>query len=231
MTSLEHIDPKDSEFICGLDNEFNEIRVSDSYNSRKTNRFVPYRVCEYPAPTFFGDVGEFLIDGEWVVCEFGGETWWMESNRIGNACVHGGKTQGRASVETQTGMFSPTYFKSPKYIEDRKTIGRRRVEEKSGIFDPLYINSDKYKKDKSKAGRAGSREDKVSAGKKAGSVTAKLISKPIVITFVDGSQQKYSSATEAARMLGLNGLTLRRLAASGNSGVREKYKGLRVRFA
>jgi hypothetical protein len=230
MSSLEHIDPRDSKLICGLENKHNEIWVSDSYNSRKTNRFVPYRVCEHPAPITFGDTGEFLVDDEWVVCEFGGEIWWAESNRIGNSCVHGGKTQGCASVNSQTGMFDPKYRESSKYIEDRRSIGLRRVSEKSGIFDPDYVNSDKYKEDKSRAGKAGSRENKVAAGKKAGLVTAKLISKPILITFVDNTQEEYMSSAEAARLLGLNGLTLRRLAYSGKQGAKGKYKGLGVKF-
>lgn len=79
----EHIDPRNGKLVSGLNNDFNE-RVADfSYNARKTNRFVPYRVCDYPAPEFFGDTGEFLIDGQWVVCEFGGPEWWAESNKIG----------------------------------------------------------------------------------------------------------------------------------------------------
>jgi len=84
--TLEHIDPRKGVLISGLENEFNEILVDASYNERKNNRFVPYRVYEYPAPTTFGDIGEFLINDEWVICEFGGEAWWEESNRVG--CTH-----------------------------------------------------------------------------------------------------------------------------------------------
>lgn len=230
MLSLEHIDPRDSNFVCGLENEFNEIWVETSYNARKTNRFVPYRVCEHPAPTMFGDTGEFLIEEKWVVCEFGGKGWWAETNRIGNSCVHGGKAGGVKNVECQTGMFKPEYTLSEKYVEDRKNIGRRRVTERTGIFDPIYTNSNKCKEDKSRAGKAGSREDKIAAGKKAGAVTAKLISKPIIITFYDGTQQQYASSVEAAKVLNLNGLTLRRLATSGKIGVRQNYRGMRVKF-
>lgn len=87
--TLEHIDPRNGELVCGLCNEFNEIFADFSYNARKTNRFVPYRVCDYPAPTTFGDIGEFLIEEEWVICEFGGTEWWAESNRVGNATTKG----------------------------------------------------------------------------------------------------------------------------------------------
>jgi hypothetical protein len=87
MLTLEHIDPRNGVLISGLENEFNEVMADNSYNSRKTNRFVPYRVCNYPAPVTFGDIGEFLIGAEWVICEFGGAEWWAESNKIGNAHV------------------------------------------------------------------------------------------------------------------------------------------------
>ena len=91
MVNLEHIDPRKSKFVCGLKNDYNEIIADESYNKSKNNRFVPYRVCDYPAPVTFGDVGEFLIDGEWVICEFGGPKWQAESNRIGNAQVEAGR--------------------------------------------------------------------------------------------------------------------------------------------
>jgi hypothetical protein len=87
MLTLEHVDPKKGVLVTGLKNEFNEILADDLYNYRKNNRFVPYRICDYPAPVSFGDVGEFLIGEEWVVCEFGGEIWWEESNRVGNSQV------------------------------------------------------------------------------------------------------------------------------------------------
>ena len=86
--TLEHIDPRNGVLISGLENKFNEILASGSYNSRKINRFVPYRVCNWVAPITFGDICEFLIQGEWIVCEFGGELWWKESNKIGNGHVH-----------------------------------------------------------------------------------------------------------------------------------------------
>lgn len=81
--TLEHVDPKTHSLVCGLCNDFNEVLADASYNYRKQNRFVPYRVKDYPAPVTFGDTAEFLVQGQWVVCEFGGETWWAESNRVG----------------------------------------------------------------------------------------------------------------------------------------------------
>ena len=228
MLSLEHIDPRESDFICGLDFSPNLIWVDNTYNARKTNRFVPYRVCDYNAPTTFGDLGEFLIGTEWKICEFGGEIWWEESNRLGNSCVKGGRTQGQLCVELEKGMFNPDYKDSSKYIEDRRKIGQRRVAEKTGIFDPAYVNSPKYREDRVKAGRAGSREDKVAAGKKAGAVTSKLISKPIAIVFPNGLRKDYESSVSAAKNLNVNPLTLRRLAESGKIGVKQKYRGWKV---
>jgi hypothetical protein len=81
--TLEHIDPEKGVLVSGLSVRENLIIAEESYNKRKTNRFVPYRVKDYPAPVTFGEVGEFLIEGEWLICEFGGPEWWAESNQIG----------------------------------------------------------------------------------------------------------------------------------------------------
>ena len=83
MFTVEHIDPQKGILVSGLDVEANVIIADESYNKRKTNRFVPYRLKDYPAPVNFGETGEFLINGEWVICEFGGEEWWAESTKIG----------------------------------------------------------------------------------------------------------------------------------------------------
>jgi hypothetical protein len=83
MFTVEHIDPKNGVLVSGLDININVIIAEESYNKRKTNRFVPYRVKTYPAPVNFGETGEFLIQGEWVICEFGGTEWWAESTKIG----------------------------------------------------------------------------------------------------------------------------------------------------
>lgn len=101
--TLEHIDPRNHRLISGLKNEFNEIVADYSYNSRKTNRFVPYRVCEYSAPTTFGDIGEFLINGQWVICEFGGKTWWDESNIIGHSQTKPASDKQKKSAQ-KTGL-------------------------------------------------------------------------------------------------------------------------------
>jgi hypothetical protein len=106
---IEHIDPRWEEgrnyqLICGLRCDSNEIIASHSYNVRKTNRFVPYRVKSYAAPTTFGDVGEFLINSEWVVCEFGGKEWWEESNKIGNSQISA-QRNSRETLSAEGGWY------------------------------------------------------------------------------------------------------------------------------
>lgn len=81
--SFDHIDPLHSDHVCGLNVPLNIIEQTVSYNAAKSNKFVPYRVELFPAPREYGDVAEFLIDGNWVVCEFGGEMWQAETRRIG----------------------------------------------------------------------------------------------------------------------------------------------------
>lgn len=80
---LEHIDPVNSDHICGLRVPLNEILAEGSYNYAKTNKFVPYRVKDHPAPVNPGDLCEFLINGDWVVLEFYSEPWHAEARRIG----------------------------------------------------------------------------------------------------------------------------------------------------
>jgi hypothetical protein len=98
--SDDHIDPRNGVLVCGGDGDDNMFPISHSLNSAKSNRFVPYRIHTLPAPRKFGDLCEFLINSEWVKCEFGGKMWWEESNRIGNGSVDGGKSQGGVNVYT-----------------------------------------------------------------------------------------------------------------------------------
>ena len=92
--TLEHIDPRNHSLICGLKTLENELLCDHAWNSAKQNRFVPYRVCIHSAPINPGDVGEFLINGKWQVCEFAvkGGLWWAEANKIGcGSSTKGGK--------------------------------------------------------------------------------------------------------------------------------------------
>jgi hypothetical protein len=138
MLTIEHIDPRNGVLISGLENEFNEIFADYSYNSKKVNRFVPYRVKDYPAPVNEGDIGEFLIEGEWKVCEFmvPGGLWWRESNKIGNNQVSGGrsggKTGGRISGPKNRDLGRGIFSRSEEKIkEDSKKAANCSAEKTS----------------------------------------------------------------------------------------------------
>ena len=81
--TLEHIDPLNSDHICGLRVPSNEVMAEGRYNYAKANKFVPYRINGFPAPVNPGDLCEFLFYGEWVVSEFFGADWHEEARRIG----------------------------------------------------------------------------------------------------------------------------------------------------
>jgi len=119
MITLEHIDPRNSDHICGLENDFNEVIAESTYNNRKNNRFVPYRVCDHPAPVTFGDVGEFLINGEWVVCEFGGDLWWNEGHRIGCNVTKGKDYERTQKQRDNLREISYKHRNDPRCVEGR----------------------------------------------------------------------------------------------------------------
>lgn len=123
--SLEHIDPIRHTLICGMRNDLNEILASLSYNARKTNRFVPYRVCDHPTPVTFGDMCEFLIEGEWVVCEFGGEIWWSETNRVGNATTHRNWLGKKHTEETKAKISASLKGHDPLPSETLSEMGKK----------------------------------------------------------------------------------------------------------
>jgi hypothetical protein len=68
--------------VCGLDCLANEVIADSNYNYGKSDLFLPYRVCDYPAPVNPGDLGEFLIRGGWVVTEFMGEWFKAEAKKL-----------------------------------------------------------------------------------------------------------------------------------------------------
>jgi len=104
---IDHIDPRKGKLVCGL-HVLSNLRVQpNDKNNRKNNYFVPYRIDVFPAPAHDGDMCEFLVNGEWLVCEFLGETWKTESKKIGGGSEDGGKTCGRTHYENKTGWFNP----------------------------------------------------------------------------------------------------------------------------
>lgn len=79
--TLEHIDPRNHTLVTGLKNDFNEVLADASYNYSKSDYFLPYRIHSYNAPINPGDIGEFLIQGEWVATEFMGEWYVHEAQK------------------------------------------------------------------------------------------------------------------------------------------------------
>ena len=96
--TLEHIDPRNHQLVSGLKNDFNEVLADASYNYSKADYFLPYRVNKYPAPLNPGDLGEFLIQGEWVVTQFMGE-WYLHEALKHSARRKGLKNYGKDVTE------------------------------------------------------------------------------------------------------------------------------------
>ena len=95
--TLEHIDPRNHTLVSGLKNDFNEVVADASYNYSKSDYFLPYRVQNYSAPVNPGDLGEFLIQGEWVVTEFMGE-WYVHEAQKYSQRMTGLKNYGKDST-------------------------------------------------------------------------------------------------------------------------------------
>ena len=187
--SLEHVDPRKGVLVSGLENEFNEIITDSTYNSKKVNRFVPYRVKDYPAPVNEGDLGEFLVGadiltdspGNWVVCEFmvKGGIWWVESNRVGNCQVVGGEVGSQ---------------KQPKSVRSengRKTGPSNGVRSAKTNFDPYRSENGKKTAPLMNAHVNTQKQRSINGGSNA---------KPVVCL---GTGTVYTSALEAARKTGI----------------------------
>jgi hypothetical protein len=102
ISSIDHLDPLKSNFICGLDQE-NNTRILDlELNKEKSNAFVPYRLegNDHP-PMHEGHICWFLIEGEWSREPFCGERWWNEATRLGYS-----RTNTRGSTWFNNGVVS-----------------------------------------------------------------------------------------------------------------------------
>lgn len=131
MSQIDHRDPiylkgeKDEtnyeQLICGLDIEPNWRDADISDNSRKSDRFLPYRlVGDAPPPCEAGDVALFYVDGEWVEMEWLSEMWYEETTRTGR--YHQAR-QGRASAERGDGY--TTFMASLSGDDKQKWYDRR----------------------------------------------------------------------------------------------------------
>ena len=121
---IDHIDPKNSDLICGLDVRINQIVLDAKTNIRKNNRFVPYMVDpDMAVHQEFGDWGIFLIQDKWQWCEFGGSEWWAESKRLGFSSTKANKK----NVELKLNIHAPGM---------QSANGKKAVELKLGIHAP-----------------------------------------------------------------------------------------------
>ena len=75
---IDHIDPRwedgrDYQLVCGLDCPENYSEREPAFNKIKSNRFLPWRWSRDEigvVPKEYGDLAQFLVDGEWVLLEF-----------------------------------------------------------------------------------------------------------------------------------------------------------------
>ena len=136
----DHIDPtyregtKDEtdyeQLVCGLDIELNWRDADKSENSRKSDRFLPYRlVGDTSAPQEPGEETWFLVEGEWKWIEFLGEEWYDETTRTGR---FGQSRQGRMSVKRGDGYIGwrerATDEEVAEVYERRNAKIRNRIE-------------------------------------------------------------------------------------------------------
>ena len=84
---IDHIDPRwedgrDYQLVCGLDCALNYREEEPSKNTSKSNRFLPWRWSRDEigvVPEEYGDLAQFLVNGEWVLIEFLSEEWFQAS--------------------------------------------------------------------------------------------------------------------------------------------------------
>ena len=96
----DHIDPRYEgdrpyQLVCGFNAEVNRIWIDTFDNKSKSNRFLPWRVCEGEigsVPRIKGDFCQFLDpdNGEWVLEEFLGD-WWFAKTKTQCGPSAGGK--------------------------------------------------------------------------------------------------------------------------------------------
>lgn len=138
----DHVDPKKGSLVCGLDTELNYTELNYYDNSRKNNKFVPYRVCGFPAPKNFGDTCEFLIEDQWVVCEFGGELWETQAKKNGTG-PSAPASDKQKEVAAKTGRRN---HESGRLQKQASSGGKKASKLKVGLHSPDSPLSDWGKK-------------------------------------------------------------------------------------
>jgi len=199
--SLDHIDPlweegRDYQLVCGWDCKRNWRELTVGENSRKSNRFLPWRYCAEEVgqkPCEAGDWVQFLvgfdiekdIPGEWVLMEFESAEWF-EATKKYCAERRGGSISGK------------------KVGQDNVSLGR-------GFCKPGV---------RSKAGKiGGAKTAQLNKGacdpeirRKAVEKAAAIRSIPVILTDKNTGQRfHFASRNEAAREMGLDRRNLSRV--------------------
>lgn len=156
---VDHIDPVQGYLVSGLSVPLNLTDSQRSINSRKSNRFLPWRwsIDEIGGiPVEEGDFCQFLDleTGEWVLESFLG-SWWFEQTR--SLC--GASKSGKDRLRTRTAIFDKT---DPRNIEGNYRGGKKgglkggqtTLKRGVGIFDQTNPNNTEGK---SKGGKKGIR--------------------------------------------------------------------------
>jgi hypothetical protein len=154
--SLDHIDPlweegRNYQLVCGWDCKKNWRELTVGENSRKSNRFLPWRYASDEIgvkPVETGDWVQFLvgfdiendIPGEWVLMEFESAEWFETTRKY--SAEHfggvktssdvewhrkGGSVSGKNHVERGTGFCSS---------ESRTKGDATRRKNRTGVYDP-----------------------------------------------------------------------------------------------
>ena len=156
---IDHIDPTLGFHVSGLSVPQNLVEREGNFNSKKSNRFLPWRdsLDELGGiPVNPGDLCLFLDpdSNEWVLEEFLGD-WWFEKTR--SLC--GSSLSGTERLRTRTGIFDKT---DPRNIEGNFRGGKKgglrggktTKERGVGIFDD---SDPRVSRGRSEGGRKGIR--------------------------------------------------------------------------
>jgi hypothetical protein len=146
---VDHIDPtwkegRDYQLICGLDSSCNLLERGYTSNVKKSNRFLPWRVCSEEigvSPQNEGDLALFLVGfdidndvpGEWVLMEFLSDKWYEETKQVCGNSV-GGKKRAESGGLAEAGLKGCQ--------RGGQVAGKKVFEDKKGIFAPGAVTTE-----------------------------------------------------------------------------------------
>ena len=120
---IDHIDPRwkegrDYQLVCGLDCPLNYREEDWKRNTAKSNRFLPWRWSRDEigiVPEDYGDLAQFLVNGEWVLMEFLSEEWFEATKKFTAQSLFNGRRDKTKVVRKQW----ETLRKNPELIHLR----------------------------------------------------------------------------------------------------------------